>query len=817
VFLRIQIILAPTSIPPNLKINETIATQLESGGTPIAGITTDFEGDTRNATTPDIGADEFNGIGADLTAPSIVYTSLSNTSILTNITVTATITDPSGVQTGTNGPRIYFKKNLGGTYLFDSNPTVSGDDYTFTIDHVTLGLAIGDTVYYYFAAQDLAGNGGTNPGGGSGVNPPGTTPPGSPDFYQIVAAPLAGDYTVGLALFKQLSGLDLSFEKRIRTIEVVETIVDPVAEEQIGIYEETVNGTITIQEPASEEALTPVTVTRTIEQEYYAPVISGQDYEGSLYYEFTAEQIAEFNLGTEGIYPTITSAIADANLRGVGGAVRFLLVDATYPSETFPIVIGSVNGVSSTNTITFSPATGVTTSISGTTNTPIFDLSGASYIIFDGRANGVGDERNMTVENLSTVSGSHTFRFIDGSTYNTIRYTNVINSSQGTAGPRAIDMATSITNPSGNSFNTIENCYIQGGRTGIGFAGTTANPNTDNVIASNIFANFSYAGIWFSSNAANTTVEGNEFYHTELYNVQAMAITVGASATLGVTNIVGNHFYDLQNSTTSTLRVISGTPGTLSTMNIVNNFFSLMQDNGTKTSIYAVQISGTTEYTVNAYYNTFRLGGVHTGGTAGVLVSGGLIKSNTGSASTFNAKNNIGINTRTGGTAGVIHTNFFAGTTALVGTFDIDYNVWYAAGDPGSYSAGWGGFVYNDQQAYRDSATPNEQHTIFKNVEFVSNTDLHLAGSSIGDQDLGGIPIAGITTDIDGDLRDPEIPYRGADESESLNIPPYLVIWERSVSQSNLPTWFGADTERGLSLWIHKQMELMLRTTEYLL
>lgn len=791
--------LAPTSFPPNLKINETIATQLESGGTPIAGITTDFEGDPRNATTPDIGADEFNGIGADLTPPSIVYSSLSNTSILTNITVSATITDPSGVQTGTNGPRIYFKKNFDGSYLFDSNPSVSGDEYTFTIDQVTLGVAGGDTVFYYFAAQDLAANGGTNPGGGSGVNPPGTTPPGSPDFYQIVGAPLAGDYTVGLALFKQLSGLDLTFEKRIRTIEIVETIVDPVAEEQIGLYEETINGTVTIQEQASDEALKPITITRTIEQEYYVPLLNGQDYDGSLYYEFSAEQIAELNLGTEGIYPTITSAIADANLRGVGGAVRFLLVDATYPSETFPIVIGEVNGVSSSNTITFSPATGVTTTISGTTNTPIFDLSGASYIIFDGRANGVGTERNMTVENLSTVSGSHTFRFIDGSTYNTIRYINIINSTQGTAGPRAIDIATSITNPSGNSFNTFEFCSIEGGRTGIGFAGTSANPNSDNIIRGNKISNFSFAGVWFSSNASNTTVEGNEFFHTQLYNVQATAISLASSANQGVTNIAGNKFYNLQNSTTSTLRAVSGTPGTLSTTNIVNNFFSLTLDNGTKTSIYAVQISGTTEFTVNVFYNTFRLGGVHTGGTAGILVSGGLIKSNTGSASTFNAKNNISINTRTGGTSGVIHTNFFAGTTALVGTLDINYNVWFASGDPGSFSAGWGGFVYNDQQAYRDSAAPYEQNTIFKNVEFDSNTDLHLAGSSVGDQDLAGLPIAGITTDIDGETRDSEKPYRGADESESLNIPPILNLWERSAANTTLPTWFGADTERGLA------------------
>jgi hypothetical protein len=46
----------------NLHINETIPTYLESRGIPIAGIDTDFDGDARNTSTPDIGADEFDGI-----------------------------------------------------------------------------------------------------------------------------------------------------------------------------------------------------------------------------------------------------------------------------------------------------------------------------------------------------------------------------------------------------------------------------------------------------------------------------------------------------------------------------------------------------------------------------------------------------------------------------------------------------------------------------------------------------------------------------------------------------------------------------------
>ena len=52
----------PNFVDPYLHISETVETYLESGGISIAGIDIDFDGNPRHATTPDIGADEFNGI-----------------------------------------------------------------------------------------------------------------------------------------------------------------------------------------------------------------------------------------------------------------------------------------------------------------------------------------------------------------------------------------------------------------------------------------------------------------------------------------------------------------------------------------------------------------------------------------------------------------------------------------------------------------------------------------------------------------------------------------------------------------------------------
>lgn len=59
-----------------------------------------------------------------------------------------------------------------------------------------------------------------------------------------------------------------------------------------------------------------------------------------------------------------------------------------------------------------------------------------------------------------------------------------------------------------------------------------------------------------------------------------------------------------------------------------------------------------------------------------------------------------------------------------------------------------------------------DMHSIEWHVNFVSATDFHLAGSSIGDQNLMGIPLSEIATDIDGQPRSATSPYMGADEAD---------------------------------------------------
>lgn len=478
----------------------------------------------------------------------------------------------------------------------------------------------------------------------------------------------------------------------------------------------------------------------------------------------------------------------------------------TAATEVFPITFGLKTGTSASNTITFRPAAGVTGKIitALATGTPILLLDDADYTIIDGRPGGIGNTPDLTLENTATTNtNSYTIRFLNGATNNIVQYCVIKNSTQNVAGPRAIELGTSAANPTGNSDNLIQYNEIIGGRSGIGFAGTAANPNQNNWVMNNSISDFGYAGIWVLSSTHNTRITGNSIFQRFGFNTQNFGIIAGGFVNL---DIIANIIFDIQNTTSTTLRGMQLTPAAGSVLNVINNFVSLTLDNGTKTTYYGINILGSTENTTNIFYNTVRIGGNHTGGTAGSVLSGGIVKGSTGATAVYNQKNNIVLNTRTGGVAGGFHTGYFSAATANVGTQDIDYNVYYGV-DAASLHAGWGGTLYSDLSQYKAAALPNEQNTIFKPVNFVSETDLHLTGASVGDFDLAGIPIPGILDDIDGDLRHLTYPYRGADEAD-IPLPVELVNFSVSIAGNTVTlSWMTATEVNNFGFEIERKSE----------
>ncbi|MEJ5262288.1 MAG: T9SS type A sorting domain-containing protein [Ignavibacterium sp.] len=471
-------------------------------------------------------------------------------------------------------------------------------------------------------------------------------------------------------------------------------------------------------------------------------------------------------------------------------------------SETIPITLTAKDGASASNTITIRPALGNSGEvISATSTAGIVVLNDADYVIIDGRPGGFGNTPDLRIANLATTgTNSNTIWLQNGASNNVVKYVHIVNNTQNTAGPRAVVIGTSTT--TGNSNNLITNCKIEGGRSGVGVAGSTTVPNDNNRVSQCEIFNWGYAGIWLVSGAMNFTADSNRIYQTVGVNntiVSGIIMTTMAGATY---NLKKNWIYDLQTTTTSSSSIrgiYSAGPAAGTIFNIENNMISNVLDNLNAQNVNGIELLGSNAYTANIYYNTIKIGGNHTGGTAGATTSAGI---RIGAAAiTLNMKNNIAINQRTGGN--VNHIGFVLINNT--GTYDIDYNCYYADGT-NSFQAYVGTTGYNNLTDYKNAVNPNEQNTIFKNVSFVSATDLHLVPPSDGDTDLAGIPITGIVDDFDGDLRDTQFPYKGADEGTT--IPVELTSFTATVNGSNVVlTWSTATETNNLGFTVERKSD----------
>jgi len=221
-------------------------------------------------------------------------------------------------------------------------------------------------------------------------------------------------------------------------------------------------------------------------------------------------------------------------------------------------------------------------------------------------------------------------------------------------------------------------------------------------------------------------------------------------------NYRANKITGLTSGAAADIRGMSIFPALGSTVNVYNNFVAITDSNSTASFILGILFGNTpgNNYTSNIYYNSVRLGG--TGSTT--INSVGIYRTDTTATSVYNQKNNISVTDRNGSIA------FVNNSTSE--TLAIDYNNYYATGTTASYAAGTAAFSYSNPglAAYKADVSPQEQNTTFSNVNFVSNTDLHLTGTSVTDVNLKGTPIAGIATDIDGQTRPATAPTKGADE-----------------------------------------------------
>ncbi|MFT3911262.1 MAG: T9SS type A sorting domain-containing protein [Ferruginibacter sp.] len=136
-----------------LKVSTATPTLLEGTGAAISGFTDDFEGDTRNASTPDIGADEFSGTSILVVVINSVSTNPVGTQCAaTARTITANVTaGSSNITTVT----LNYQYNGGSStqvVLTGGNPNAGQtSDWTGTLPAAT---PVNATVTWYVTATD---------------------------------------------------------------------------------------------------------------------------------------------------------------------------------------------------------------------------------------------------------------------------------------------------------------------------------------------------------------------------------------------------------------------------------------------------------------------------------------------------------------------------------------------------------------------------------------------------------------------------------------------------------------------------------------
>ncbi|MBS0660399.1 MAG: cadherin-like beta sandwich domain-containing protein [Verrucomicrobia bacterium] len=669
-----------------LHVSPTVPTRIEGGGAAISGLTTDFDGETRNATTPDLGADEIAGLAAETTPPVISYRPLGNGAPGVDRQLLVTVTDASGVPTSGSGlPRLFFRINAG-AYTAVTATSLGNSQYQFTFGAAATN--VGDVVSYYVAAQDTlpTPNVAVAPATGAAGfrdTPPGVnTPPTSPSTYTISSNLISGTRTVGVG----------------------------------------------------------------------------------------------------GNYTTLTAAVAAVNAATLTGPVVLSLTDATYPGETFPIVLNANNGTSATNTLTIKPAAGVNATLSGSSTGGLLRVEGASYVIVDGSNNGT-NSRNLTVTNTSTTAGTSAILVTAngsgaGTVFSTIRNVNI----GGTPTATNPNYGINVTGAD-NDFLTLQNNAISGPCISIRAVGTASGTvgGLDGLLVTGNTLTATGASVQVMglqlSNALGATVSGNTI-DVRMTGAGTFLAPVGISLESGFTNatVSGNAVVRCESTGTNVgaRGIAIGTNTSTSALVLFNNsivvrgFSSSVLGSGTTIGIGIGLSPGsgpppTVTSGVSLYYNSVHLAG-SMGSTPGAI-STALYTLPLGAnpPGGIDIRNNVFANSQVRSDSGQRNYAVYLGNQVSQYDF-LDFNAYFASAyfDPASTFVGRAGTDFGTLAELQSLLAGRNAASLVADPRFFSNGDLRPL--TVSPLLTRATPLAAVPGDFLGVARSATAPTVGAYE-----------------------------------------------------
>ncbi len=497
--------------------------------------------------------------------------------------------------------------------------------------------------------------------------------------------------------------------------------------------------------------------------------------------------------GSDPEFASLKAACDQLNQNMILGDCRFLITSDL--SEASNVALGVNPGAYS---ITFKPYTGVSPTITFTqaTDAPSTGISGGwvigtkdlattsqlvttNNITIDGSNTEGGTTRDMMITTAATAHGNATtLRLIGDVNRSTVKNVKVWAQQSVTY---ALLLTYRYDSNQAKFFIpdtvTVENCEItntvksSAQALAISTYGTPAAGTPLQSMKGIVFRNNKITaktrGL-FLNYAGSTDIIGNEINviqtNTGFMSFGIFGFTITDSSQ--VTNIANNKITLLStaNNNTGDYGIIGVQCGSRGIYNVYNNFITGFDATSTAANpnfnLIGIRLA-TDKVISNVLHNTIHMNNVAINPGTGVVVYAGIQISN----GINTVKNNIIYN---GEDDFKTYAIYRSGTA---GTLTADYNNYYLAGNVNAKTGFWD---TADAATLADwkTASGGDVHSVAKAVEFVSGTDLHLTGSSLGDFDLAGTPLAEVTTDIDGEARSAMYPYLGADEGAVVLVPP---------------------------------------------
>ena len=719
---------AGTAATVNLHINPAVVTPVEGGGLAIASVTDDFDGQVRSTLTPtDIGADAGNFTGL----PPMSYVSSTTTqTVVTNVSINSSNQQVIGIQVVTTGTITPLNVT---SFSLNTNGTTNVADITNAKIFYTGTSATFATTMQF-----------------------GTTVPAPAGSYNVTGTQVLAEGT---------NYFWLTYD-----IPCVATVGNIVDAECTSITVGGVPQTPTVTDPGTG---------RTI----FNGLLSGT-----------------YTVGTGGNYATLTAAVAAVNSAGLGGNTTLSILNSL--TEAGAVVINQWTECGAGGyTLTISPAAGTTPTISASSTTSVIKLNGADRVIIDGSNNGTAS-RDMTITNtLSATSTAAVWvgsALPDGAHNNVVKNCNIsANADQSTGtlfsfGIISSSSAAILTGATDNDDNLYENNLVTKASVGIiSIGGVPANPNQNTIIRNNNVGPAAFganeigtAGILLF-NENNPRIQNNDIgfigdlatsgggsgrdrVGIVLGSTGAAWSTLGAGTAVLVTNAIvsNNRIHDIvERGTFSAAGItLNGVDGTNNTNNLVaNNMIYNIQSNGTSgdhTAGIGIASGRGDRVVYNSIYLT---GDTDPGAATSSGTSSAGISIPVTAPVNLSVRNNIVVMDLSSNTTTVLNAAISTASGFSWGTGGSNFNDYVAPATNTQSRVGNFGGTFQATLANWQTASSQDANSISLLPVFVSATDLHLTAANCG-IDGRGVPVAGVTTDIDNNTRDAGAPDMGADE-----------------------------------------------------